>query len=100
MLSTATTVPSKLQHHCAVVKQPIDALHTYAYDINVADRDFPQTGSYIITQWHGTANPLVLMDAAGCVAYVSDGDLLRLCEKFMCKKGEWWSFALKLSALV
>jgi len=79
--------PSMLQHLCQVVNKPIEAVHTYKYNLYVDSKDWPETGSYIMAQWHGTSDGKILRDDSGCVARVTDEDLVSLCQDGFCEKG-------------
>lgn len=80
-------LPSMLQHLCPVVNMPIEAVHTYQYQVKINRDDFPSMGSYIMAQWHGTSDGKIVRDDLGCVARISDDDLVSLCDDGFCTKG-------------
>lgn len=67
---------------------PLSLLHTYSYEIYLSRDDFDSEGKYILTQWHGTADPTLLQDEYGCVAQVRSTDIHRLCSEGYCNQGE------------
>lgn len=72
---------------CPASHLPLDHMHTYEYEIFIAESDLSMDGKYVITQWHGSADPTILRDTKGCIAKVSMKDIHKLCKKGFCDQG-------------
>nr|CAB3262777.1 uncharacterized protein LOC100183141 [Phallusia mammillata] len=83
------SIVSALGTSCPAVREPIDAIHVYSYELYFTERDFPLkvNGKYILTQWHGSADPTIVRDDFGCLARLSHADKSKLCKKHVCKEG-------------
>lgn len=71
-----------------VVKRSIKNIFQHTYDVFIPRKDFPLHGSYILSQWHGTADATIIKDSFNCIAKIPDENLVELCTDGSCRQGD------------
>jgi len=84
-----TGKPTRLQTFSRAANLPMDAVHSYNYDLYLCEDSKKSLGKFIISQWHGSPDPRVVRDSQGYIAKISDKDLEDICKTNAGKKGSF-----------